>query len=760
MAANKRTQQEVILKYLVEQSTQAKVEAANNAIKQSLVDIKKAAEVGGAVGASEMRRLAKSTKKLQKELLETEDGFSDIGSQAPRELQDVIDKVERLNKELAQSGKQVNKLDEEFGKVSKDVALAGDVESQARTIGGGIGALGGRQAEQAIGTISELPAVIEALPKFKASLAGMPAAIDSAAKSIGVPGGGLGLTVALAGFTVVALAAREATKRLEDETRRGVATRKFAADVQSQSDEELKAAALEQQRIITDSTNAINANSDAFDTALATRRKENLEITAGGINVIATARKIGQEFDLVADNASIVIDAQNGYNNELKTAEANLATVNAEMATRNIGLEDEGKLLEQINERNNRVIENARIEGREIRTRNELSKQSTEQLNERNEAITEEIRILEIEQQRIRDNVDITKDAINVLTEYEKTLITLRDEQAFINESALGLAKTREEEATQTQALADEEDRLARNRRQSLLETSALLKANFAERARIEQEHADALIAISEKAAEESVRALDKLENKLADLNRDLGRDLDDQQRKANRKSLEAQIEAQREQVQDLTDHTRTLQDIRRKADEDEFGLRQSRDFKAVFNARRQARIAIQDQQRDFVREQTDKNKERQQDINDRNREFAEERADRLRKFEQATSDARQQFAIEQSLAVQNAQNAIMIRRAQFTQELTDLQQSGLAALQLRRSLAEAELGIVRNLAANVGQLFGQIGQSFGSFGASQTTVSNTNTTNNLGGFQINAAEQQAQSIAESVIGIFQGLVA
>ncbi|MCK5603756.1 hypothetical protein KAR91_17850, partial [Candidatus Pacearchaeota archaeon] len=98
MVKKKTTEQEVILKYTVEQAAQ--VQTANDAVKKSLQDIEKAAKVGGVAGAQEFKRLTGEGKKLESEMKKIRGGFDSVGADAPDELQKVIDKVERLNKTI------------------------------------------------------------------------------------------------------------------------------------------------------------------------------------------------------------------------------------------------------------------------------------------------------------------------------------------------------------------------------------------------------------------------------------------------------------------------------------------------------------------------------------------------------------------------------------------------------------------------------------------------------------------------------------
>ena len=753
MAAKKKTEQEIILQYKVEQS--AEVKAANDAIKKSLDDVAKAAKVGGVAGAQEFKRLTNEGKKLEREMKDIRKGFDSVGSDAPDELQKIIDKAEQLNKTIRKGAGDVRDFDDEFGKSRQRVALAGDVESQARTVGGAIGVVGGRGAEQAIGLGAEIPALVEALPLLKESLRGLPDAARSAAASIGTVGLGLGAAIIAAGaaFAIAAKGWKEQTEYL-----------KSLNEVQNQYIEDTVSGTREQAEATL--TNAqtqkavAQANYDqaVIDLAAARQVEQNMDIGRRGILAVGAL--------LVETPISVLEKDVKKWNGELTKTDEIIRVYTQGLAENAFQTETATQAIERQNaaiaEQNAVAIDLAKFRGDAIRTQQGLEAMSVEALEARNQAIENELTILETEKQLIIDNAEVTDDLIGTLETYNRQLALLRIEQDSINNTVIEAARAREAEAESIGLLEQAAERFVAKNIEQTAKFEAITKAQLEKRIEIEKRHADDLIAISQKAEEESAKALQRLQDKLADLSQDLGRDLEDAQRKGQRKVLEAQIEAQREQVQDFIDHNRSLQDIRREADENEIGLRQARDFRGVANARRQARIAMQKQQRTFLREQADKSKKLQQDASDRTREFAQEREDRLRKFQQATQDARMQYATEQVLARQNATSTVMTRRAQYNQELLDLQQQGMTAIGMRRQIAQAELGIMASVAQGANQLLGQLQsnvQGIGAFAGSLTSNITNNTNNTNANIQVSGQQQQAGAVAQNVVSILRGLV-
>lgn len=126
--------------------------------------------------------------------------------------------VESLGDAARQTAKEIEaatqRANDQFDQVSNNVGLAGDLESNARTLGGAISAFGGQQLGGAVGTIAEIPAVVEALPRLKVAFAGLPATLGSAVTALGPVGIAFGAAAAaIAAAVVVAQKGVEDLKR-------------------------------------------------------------------------------------------------------------------------------------------------------------------------------------------------------------------------------------------------------------------------------------------------------------------------------------------------------------------------------------------------------------------------------------------------------------------------------------------------------------------------------------------------------------------
>lgn len=105
---------------------------------------------------------------------------------------------------------------ERFDAVSRDVGLAGDVQSNLGAVGGLAGAAG-LPGAGGVGVAGELVALVEELPRLKAAVQGMPATIQAAGMALGGTGAGLvgALGIAAVAIGAVAIAARVAADQIK-----------------------------------------------------------------------------------------------------------------------------------------------------------------------------------------------------------------------------------------------------------------------------------------------------------------------------------------------------------------------------------------------------------------------------------------------------------------------------------------------------------------------------------------------------------------
>ena len=193
------------------------VDAARAALKQvtkeqdKLVDSFARGEIDAKAYNKQLRELETNEKSLKRAI----DSVTGEFSEQARAMREAADATAELAREQA----ELSTVQGRFDKVSQDVALAGDVESGVRTIGGAIGAFGGAGIESVLSKGGELFAVVEALPKLKSAAAGLPNVIDAAAAAMGTSrtgfiGGMAAVGIALAAVTI---AVRDFVKKMQDQ---------------------------------------------------------------------------------------------------------------------------------------------------------------------------------------------------------------------------------------------------------------------------------------------------------------------------------------------------------------------------------------------------------------------------------------------------------------------------------------------------------------------------------------------------------------
>ncbi|GAF96872.1 unnamed protein product, partial [marine sediment metagenome] len=134
--------------------------------------------------AKETGDLAAAQKMLAKALKQRGDVTENESKKTVQAIEREIKALERLEAQQREADSAGGKFD----KARKDVELAGDFESQIRTVGGAADVAGLGGVGKVAGGLGEIGALTEALPLLKASAAGLPDAARAAATALG-PGG-------------------------------------------------------------------------------------------------------------------------------------------------------------------------------------------------------------------------------------------------------------------------------------------------------------------------------------------------------------------------------------------------------------------------------------------------------------------------------------------------------------------------------------------------------------------------------------------
>lgn len=194
--------------------------------------------------------LPKRFAKVAAETGDTEKAVAELNAElkkldaSEKEIDRVAAAFTKASKAAREASENAESLAQQrFDKVSQDVGLAGDAESAVRTIGGAAGFFGGSGIEQATGAAGEILATIEALPRLKESLLGLPQTIGSAVTSLGPVGIAAAAALAVVAVAISDLAAQaqeqadqinatiDATRSINEKIAAGLTTEDAEAEI-------------------------------------------------------------------------------------------------------------------------------------------------------------------------------------------------------------------------------------------------------------------------------------------------------------------------------------------------------------------------------------------------------------------------------------------------------------------------------------------------------------------------------------------------
>lgn len=208
--------------------------------------------------------------------------------------------------------------------------------------------------------------------------------------------------------------------------------------------------------------------------------------------------------------------------------------------------------------------------------------------------------------------------------------------------------------------------------------------------ARIDKE-----VAIAQKAADDSEKAVQALLDKNTALATALERSLGDAQDKANFDRLQKQIKFQRTESEAQQRHLRDIEEIQRKARDKEFDLGLDRDFAGLAASRRATAAAVRESNIQAQEDREQRLARFQQEQVDNDAQFIFEREQKLKHFRQDLDDA-QAAERKQLAAIQEAKNKQLIAAiTAYNADLRNLNNKYAAEQQARVAAINRELQTV-----------------------------------------------------------------
>lgn len=649
------------------------------------------------------------------------------------DTQNKVNKGYRENtKELEKQVKAVDKFNDKFDKISRDVGLAGDAESALLTLSGALNTAGLDTGGLQLG--GEILASVEALPRLRSSIEGLPQVAQVAADSIGV--GGVGLAGAVAGFAV---GAQIAAKQIQDATKEAVRELEKGLEAEFNLDELIRqgyssdeiAKILDEQasksqdaaRRVADNEAKVADATDSLGRQLGDTffNPDFLKVALppGASDILA--EPLSKAFGDTAASVVKAIDPQStGFAaiNESLERDRDIVTEYEQTLRRLNEAMADGRLA--TNDAVASAIELQQVQQEEYQLQQQVAQfargASTEQLQQRLDDLQAEANALALQREAFAPLISESEKAKSIYDDLTDQIADVTAETELYNTVGRELINIREDERDATEAVkeaAKEREAIDRKRESTLKRLLSL-----------EGQATDAIATFAEKQSELIIDRANRDADRLADFNDDrrqdeaeLNRDLLQISRDGNKAITDArkavsdfdkdymrgQIKANQDYYDDLKklNRQRDLQELQNRRDHilDLAEAEQSNsviDFIRLENRfkneqqKRRENESLEDRER---REQLQKTlDDNRQAYLQRRSLLLEEVRERRNQLQQSIAEARDKFRIEQDLAQQafDKQNARQARDDKLADERAQRAlQKQLAAIQLK---AQAEL--------------------------------------------------------------------
>ena len=591
--------------------------------------------------------LTKEQNRLEREIKESAKS-TDIASDAMQGLvkqykqaidaeRELRDEVDRVNDKYGERRK-VLEANDKFGRTSEGVSLFGDAESNLRTLGGAAGAFGATGIEQGISQVSEIPAIVEAIPRLKEAAVGLPAALGQAAASMGPVG-----AVATVAFGAVLLAvnnfATESQKRAEELNSAADAFR----DRNQQIGEGITSSEIEEK----------------LETLRRSREAEQ-----------ETLDKLNQVYDDNINNAGLLGVAAKtlSYEEEalieqIKNSEKAVGELDNQITGWNGSLDDASVALNDVIAKERELaqarLSDAQLAGDLARLEAEASDLSREQIEQRQRQLDLNRIELEAELEAIRSQDELTAAEIERIEQIEDALDTLAQKSGVLqsaSESASSESELKAAREDTTEATKQETDA---TKEKADAEREA---ANAAREAQKKYEQAQ---RAQNQYAEAVASANTNFKNSISDIAQDLRDSRADNTLDTQRELQDLNAEYRQDEADSLREHQDELRDIKKNSERAERDALRTRDFSSLAQSREEEKEARQEAEDEFKNEGIE-----------RLTEAERQREEIVLEAERTTRDLAREASRQQRDARINLDRQIAAARQKLTNEASAYDQS------------------------------------------------------------------------------------
>lgn len=597
-----------------------------------MADTDKSLKLGVEVDEASLKRAKQRLEDIEKAQNELRSEFLRGAKSADaysKELSALEKEASVLNKTLdaLEKPREIDVKTDRFDKVSRDVSLAGDAESNLRTIGGGIGAIGGdfgAGIERAIGTLAEFPATIEAIPRAFEGFKALPQTVSAAAGAIGAPGGAAGLIGGIAGIGAVIAVGAVAFSVYSKEAEK-------AREVQKAYTESLK-----------ETIGLLSSEAGTSD-AVSERRTElerELEVAQRTADALRQVRDVRNEEnnalqDIFNQSRVLAAPTRKQLNEDITAADTAVRGAEASIEAFNFAL-DETEIAANDAAAAEKALAASRTEGvlTEASQAGELASLKARATELTREQIDAELQSLEVRRAGLEAEIAALESSGDTSTEVADKIAQLREELGFLGETSETLKNAQKtaksSEAEKAAQEAEQERTKSAEAAAQKQEQSAQKAQQAADEARRAQDSYTQAVKDAKQGYMDAVKDIGtRLKDTFIDNNQKLEDTLNEQAIKFNESELTEEAAYRHE-----------LAKIRRDAERAEKDAVRQRDFAAVADVRENRDDALDDREdaEEFSNAQQLDAFKQQQDALGRERERADR--DALVDAERARRDA------------------------------------------------------------------------------------------------------------------------
>jgi hypothetical protein len=626
------------------------------------------------VDRGSQRQASSQIKSLRDEITQSEKR-TDRATRANREFidsqNDLAKAAGRARSELERQERATRGLEnaqERFDAASRQVALAGDVQSNLGAISGLAGA-SGLPGGGSIAIGGELVALVEELPRLKTALAGLPSTVGAAVQALGPVGIGLGAAVVGLGV-VAAVAARQINQA--------------GKDLESAFDALSSADTLARTGTIGDITDEFVRLSGELEDAIArqARAQSGLEALGnpalqGVFGAFGPLAEELRESNTAVEDLRRQLDALDAARNDERVITNTQAEITARLA------EEERALADARQAEFDTLVANRQGLLAEISS----AGFDIDAFQTRREALLREQAVL-IE---LAQTYGISEAQAE---QFQTRLVQIDDSLKFLSSRGQEVARINTERARSEQAAADAADGFRERMEgfvsatRNAIQEQARVNREIAD---IERRRAESVIDITREFADAAQDAVRDLDDARSDAARSLNRDLSSLQRNAREEQRDIRVEAQRDEARALRTHLRELEQIRKDAQASEDELVANRDFAGLARLRRDTARQLEQTSSTFTNERREQRIALQDRINDQARAFELEREQRRAQYEQDLEDAKIAYQREREQAAIERRRELRDQRIAYEREARELNRSLSNRLQQLTAGAQAE---------------------------------------------------------------------